>query len=231
LRATGRATGSRANKTAHAAEHERPDVGERRVTWRAARPRLDAARLVFIDGEEEQTTIRWIVVPTNGAATAMARRHGRCRRGRRLRLAVPHGPWTTTTCVAGLTTGGLVAPWVLDSAINRDAFEVYFEVYGAEVLVPELRPGDIVVRDNLSCHKGPKMRQMIAAAGATLLHLPPYAPDLNPIKMACATLKASPRHAAERTVTGLGIAIGQLLDSFTPGERRNYSTAAGYPAR
>ena len=160
------------------------------------------------------------------ASTAMARTHGRAPRGERLRMAVPHGHWKTTTFVAGLTTRGLVAPWVLDGAINRDAFETYV----TQVLGLELRPGDIVVMDNLSSHKGPKVREMIEAAGAQLLYLPPYSPDLNPIEMAFAKLKALLRRAAERTVTGLWSAIGQLLDSFTPAECRNYFRAAGYPA-
>ena len=158
------------------------------------------------------------------ASTAMARTHGRAPRGQRLRMGVPFGHWKTTTFVAGLTTRGLVAPWVLDGATNQDAFETYV----AQVLVPELRPGDTVVMDNLSSHKGPKVRALIEAAGARLLYLPPYSPDLNPIEMAFAKLKALLRRAAERTVTGLWTAIGQLLDSFTPGESRNYFAAAGY---
>ncbi len=139
-------------------------------------------------------------------------------------MGVPFGHWKTTTFVAGLTTRGLVAPWVLDGAINREAFEAYV----AQVLVPELRPGDIVIMDNLSSHKGPEARAMIEAVGASLVYLPPYSPDLNPIEMAFAKLKALLRKAAERTVTGLWTAIGQLLDSFTPQECRNYFAAAGY---
>ena len=155
------------------------------------------------------------------ASTAMARTHGRAPRGERLRMAVPHGPWKTTTFVARLTTCGLIAPWLLDGAINRGAFEAYV----AQVLAAELRPGDIVVIDNLSSHKGPKVRQMIEAAGATLLHLLPHSPDLNPIEMAFAKLKALLRQAAERPLPGIWTAICQLLDSFTPGECRNYFTA------
>ena len=158
------------------------------------------------------------------ASTAMARTHGRAPRGERLRMGVPFGHWKTTTFVAGLTTRGLVAPWVLDGAINRDAFEAYI----AQVLVPDLRAGDIVVMDNLSSHKGPKVRQLIEAVGARLLYLPPYSPDLNPIEMAFAKLKALLRRAAERTVPGLWAAIGTLLDSFAPQECANYFRAAGY---
>jgi len=114
----------------------------------------------------------------------MARRYGRALRGQRLRASVPHGHWKTTTFVAGLRLTGLVAPFVLDGPINRDAFEVYVE----KVLIPELRLGDVVVMDNLSSHKGPSVRALIEAAGATLLYLPPYSPDFNPIENAFAKL-------------------------------------------
>ena len=110
------------------------------------------------------------------ASTNMARRYGRAPRGQRLRAGVPHGHWKTTTFVAGLRLTGLVAPFVLDGPINRDAFEVYAE----KVLVPELSPGDVVVMDNLSSHKGPNVRALIEKAGAILLYLPPYSPDFNP---------------------------------------------------
>ena len=160
------------------------------------------------------------------ASTAMARTHGRAPRGQRLRATIPHGHWKTTTFVAGLTTRGLVAPWVLDGAINRDAFEAYVE----HVLVPELRKGDIVVMDNLSSHKGPRVQALIDAAGASLLYLPPYSPDLNPIEMAFARLKALLRQAQERTVPDLWTAIGSFIDRFTPAECRNYFAAAGYYA-
>lgn len=156
----------------------------------------------------------------------MARRYGRAPRGQRLRVGVPHGHWKTTTFVAGLRASGLVAPFVLDGPINRDAFETYV----ARILVPDLRAGDVVVMDNLSSHKGPRVREMIEAAGARLLYLPPYSPDFNPIENAFAKLKALLRKAAERTVEGLWTTIGQLLDAFTPDECRNYLAAAGYDA-
>ena len=156
----------------------------------------------------------------------MARRHGRCRRGTRLRVGVPHGHWKTTTFVGALTLRGFIAPWVLDGPINRDAFETYV----AKVLVPELRPGDIVVMDNLSSHKGPHVRKMIEAAGAQLRYLPPYSPDFNPIENACAKLKALLRKAAKRTVHDLWAAIATILDLFPPTECPNYFSAAGYDA-
>ncbi|MET4019693.1 transposase [Bradyrhizobium sp. F1.4.3] len=120
--------------------------------------------------------------------------------------------WKTTTCVAALTTRGIIAPWVLDGPINRDAFETYVE----KVLVPELPQDAIVIMDNLSSHKGPRIREMIEAAGATLLYLPPYSPDLNPIENAFAKLKANLRKAAERTVNGLWDAVGRIVDTYTP---------------
>jgi len=156
----------------------------------------------------------------------MARRHGRCRRGERLRVGVPHGHWKTTTFVAGLTTRGMIAPWVLDGPINRDAFETWI----GRVLVPTLTPGDVVIMDNLSSHKGPRVREMIKAAGAELRYLPPYSPDFNPIENAFARLKALLRKAAERTVDRLWAAIGRIVDLFTPAECRNYFANAGYDA-
>jgi transposase len=139
-------------------------------------------------------------------------------------MAVAHGHWKTTTFVGALTQRGFVAPWVLDGPINRSAFETYV----AKVLVPDLRPGDIVVMDNLSSHKGPKVRELIEAAGAQLRYLPPYSPDLNPIEMAFSKLKALLRRAAERTVDGLWSTIGTIVDVFEPEECQNYFRAAGY---
>ena len=156
----------------------------------------------------------------------MARLRGRAPKGQRLRMSVPHGHWKTTTFIAGLRRDGIVAPFVLDGPVNRDAFEAYV----AQVLVPELRAGDIVVMDNLSSHKGPRVRELIEAAGASLLYLPPYSPDFNPIENAFAKLKALLRKAAERTVEGLWTAIGRLVDVFTPTECANYFAAAGYDA-
>lgn len=158
------------------------------------------------------------------AKTNMARTHGRCPRGERLRMGAPHGHWKTTTFVGALTMRGMIAPFVITGPINRDAFETYVE----KVLVPELRPGDIVVMDNLSSHKGPRSRALIEAAGASLLFLPPYSPDFNPIENAFAKLKAMLRKAAERTVDALWAAIGRIADAFTPAECANYFSACGY---
>jgi transposase len=154
----------------------------------------------------------------------MARPRGRAPRGERLRASIPHGHWKTTTFVAGLRLSGMVAPMVLDGPINGQAFQAYVD----QVLVPELRKGDIVVMDNLGSHKGASVRAAIEAVGAKLLYLPPYSPDFNPIENAFSKLKALLRTAAERTVEGLWRAIGRCLDRFTPRECANYFEAAGY---
>jgi transposase len=156
----------------------------------------------------------------------MARSHGRCARGARLRMAVPHGHRKTTTFVAGLRLDGMVAPMVLDGPINGD----WFEAYVARVLIPTLRPGDVVFMDTLSSHKRASIRAMIEAKDARLRFLPPYSPDFNPIEMAFSKLKALLRKAAERTVAGLWAAIGRFVDTFTPQECVNYFAAAGYDA-
>ena len=156
----------------------------------------------------------------------MARTHGRAPRGERLRSPIPHGHWKTTTFVAALRTSGMVAPMVLDGPINGVAFQAYVD----QVLVPDLEPGDIVVMDNLGSHKGAGVRTAIEAAGASLLYLPPYSPDFNPIENAFAKLKAMLRKAAERTIDGLWNAIGRIIDTVTPEECANYFAAAGYDA-
>lgn len=182
----------------------------RRAEWREAQRDFDPDRLVFIDET-------W-------ASTAMARIRGRAPRGERLRMAIPHGHWKTTTFVAGLRNSGVVAPMVLDGPINGAAFQAYVD----QVLVPDLRPGDIVVMDNLGSHKGASIRAAIEAAGASLLYLPPYSPDLNPIENAFAKLKAMLRKAAERTIEGLWSSIGRLIDAFNLTECSNFFRNAGY---
>ena len=156
----------------------------------------------------------------------MARRHGRCRRGERLKVGIPHGHWKTTTFVGALAATGMIAPFVLDGPINRTAFETYLE----KVLTPELKPGSVVIMDNLPSHTGPRVRELIEAAGASLLYLPPYSPDFNPIENAFAKLKALLRKFAERTIAGLWARIGTLVDLFEPAECTNYFAAAGYDA-
>jgi transposase len=156
----------------------------------------------------------------------MARLYGRAPRGERCRAAVPHGHWKTTTFTAGLRLSGLAAPMILDGPMDGAAFRAYIE----HVLVPELAPGDVVVMDNLPAHKVSGVRQAIEAAGASLLYLPPYSPDFNPIELGFAKLKALLRAAAARTVPELWDAIAAALDAFSPAECRNYFAAAGYDA-
>jgi transposase len=156
----------------------------------------------------------------------MARKYGRAPVGERLVCAVPHGHWKTTTFVAALRAGGLTCPLVIDGAVNGDLFVAYVE----QVLVPTLKPGDVVVMDNLSSHKRARVRQAIEGAGGALRYLPPYSPDLNPIEHAFAKLKALLRKAQERTVEGLWAFLGGALDRFAPGECRNYFEDCGYPA-
>ncbi|MGX1097364.1 transposase [Amorphus sp. MBR-141] len=201
-------------KTAHAAEQDRPDILKQRRAW------FDA----WFDGQLDLDPERLVFIDETWASTNMARRHGRCRRGKRLRVGVPHGHWKTTTFVAGLRSTGILAPMVLDGPINAVAFQAYVE----QVLIPELSPGDMVVMDNLGSHKGPRVRAAIEAAGASLLYLPPYSPDFNPIEKAFSKLKALLRKAAERSVAGLWDAIGRLIDCFTQKECQNFFLAAGY---
>jgi transposase len=195
-----------------AAEQDRPDVAATRQQWRAAQAALDPDGLVFVDET-------W-------ASTAMSRRYGRAPKGERLVGAVPQGHWKTTTFVAALRAGGLDAPLVIDGAMNGDLFVAYVE----QVLVPALAPGDVVVMDNLSSHKRARVRQAIEAAGCSLLYLPPYSPDLNPIEHAFAKLKSLLRKAQERTVEGLWSFLGRALDLFEPEECWNYIRHCGYAA-
>ena len=184
---------------------------EKRSSWRAGQGGMDPRRLIFVD--------------ETGADTKMARRHGRCPRGERLDGPVPHGHWKSTTLVAGLTPRGFAAPYVTDGAMNGRLFRAWVE----QMLAPTLAAGDVVVMDNLPAHKVAGVREAIEAAGARLLYLPPYSPDLNPIEQAFAKLKALLRTAAERSVEGLWSRIGRLLDRFQPAECANYLANSGYP--
>jgi transposase len=171
---------------------------------------LNPDRLVFIDET-------W-------ATTNMTRVRGRAPRGQRLVASVPHGHWKTSTFVAGLRTSGVTAPLVVDGAMNGEIFLAYVE----QILAPALSQGDIVVMDNLPSHKVAGVREAIERCGATLVYLPPYSPDLNPIEQAFAKLKALLRKLAARTVARLWDALGDLLDRFTPRECANYLANAGY---
>src|SRR5207248_2371000 len=140
----------------------------------------------------------------------MTRTHGRCARGQRLVAKVPHGRWRTLTFLAALRSDRIDAPCVIDGPINGESFLAYIE----QVLVPALKPGDIVIIDNLGSHKGKAVRRAIRAVGAKLFFLPPYSPDLNPIEQVFAKLKTLLRKAAERTVEATWKRIGALLRSL-----------------
>lgn len=185
-------------------------MARRRASWKRYQGRLDPSRLVFIDET-------W-------AKTNMVRTHGRCRRGERLRAKAPYGHWKTLTFLAALRRDRIEAPCVLDGPINGRSFTAYVEQF----LVPTLKPGDIVILDNLRSHKGEAVRRAIRATGARLLFLPPYSPDLNPIEQVFAKLKTLLRKAAERTVEATWKRIGTLLDAFSPAECANYLVNAGY---
>ena len=182
----------------------------RREAWFELQPDLDPTKLVFLD--------------ETGATTKMARLRGRSPRGERCRAAVPHGHWKTTTLIAGLRLGRLTAPMVIDGAMNGEAFTAYAETF----LAPTLSRGDVVVLDNLPAHKVSGARAAIERAGATLVFLPPYSPDFNPIEQAFAKIKALLRKAAARTVQALDAAIAAALEAFTTRECANDFTNSGY---
>ena len=154
----------------------------------------------------------------------MARMYGRAPRGQRCRAPVPHGHWKTTTFVAGLTLDGVVAPMTIDGAMNGAAFLAYTE----QVLAPTLMPGDIVILDNLPAHKPSAIREAIEAKGASVLFLPPYSPDFNPIERAFSKIKALLRKTAARTVQALWDAIRDAIDAVTPQDAQGFFTACGY---
>jgi transposase len=199
-------------KVLRAAEQERADVVAERQTWQAVMLDLPWERFVFIDET-------WLT-------TNMTRLYGRAVRGRRLVAPVPHGHWQITTFIAALRSTGMTAPMVIDGAINGD----WFCAYVNQVLVPELRPGDIVVLDNLSSHQRSEARQAIEAVGARVAFLPPYSPDFNPIESAFAKLKRLARSAGKRTIDELWSFLGQAIDAFAPAECLNYFRHCGYAA-
>jgi transposase len=144
--------------------------------------------------------------------------------GQRLKAKVPHGKWKTMTFLAALRHDRIDAPWLLDGPINGESFRVYVE----KVLLPTLKPGDIVIMDNLGSHKSKAVRQSIRGAGAKLLFLPKYSPDLNPIEQVFSKLKHLLRNAAPRTPETVCGAIGQILDTYSSQECANYFNNAGY---
>jgi len=201
---------SASKKSVVAGERDRPDVARRRAQWVKYQDRVEPERLVFIDET-------W-------ARTDMAALRGWAPRGQRLPTKVPHGRWKTMTFLAALRHDRIEAPWFLEGPIDGESFRLYVE----KVLLPTLRPGDIVIMDNLGSHRGKTVRQLIRSAGAKLFFLPKYSPDLNPIEQVFAKLKHFLRKAAARTVEAVCLAIGEVLQLFTPEECASYLANSGY---
>lgn len=185
-------------------------MAEKRRQWRRRQADLDARRLIFIDET-------W-------AKTNMTRLRGRAPRGERLVAKVPHGHWKTTTLIAALGIDGIRCSTVVDGAVNADVFEAFVE----QVLVPELRAGDVVVLDNLSSHKRARARELIESAGAALRFLPPYSPDLNPIEQVFSKVKQLLRSLACRTRQQLWTSMQSVLDAVVPIEAENCFWHCGY---
>ena len=204
------ASASRLKKTVHADEQRRPDVAADRRRWQDTQPLHDAGAYIFID--------------ESGVTTDLLRRYGRSPRGVRLRDYTPYGHWQTHTVVAGLRIDGLVAPAVFDGPIDNPTFLAYVE----QVLVPTLRPGDVVVLDNLTMHKQPEVQAAIERVGAWIRFLPPYSPDFNPIEQAFAKLKAFLRAARPRSFDQVVKLVAIALDLFSPAECLNFVRHCGY---
>ena len=197
-------------KTLIASEQDRPDVVEQRAQWRASQPQIDPSHLVFIDET-------W-------AKTNLTRRYGRALLGVRVVEKAPCGRWQTTTFLGAMRAEGFIAPLTVEGPINGELFLAWVQQH----LAPALKPGDIVVMDNLSSHKVANVKQAIEVVGAELRYLPPYSPDLNPIELAFSKLKKLLRDGAERTVDKLWELCGRVLDQFKEPECRNYFQHCGY---
>ena len=192
------------------AEQDRPDIARKRQRWKAHQHRVDPRRLVFLD----ETWVKTNMAPLRGWGP----------KGKRLAAAVPYGHWMTMTFIAALRCDRIEAPCVLDGPINRTLFTAYVE----QMLAPTLLPGDIVILDNLGSHKGKPARAAIRKAGAHLLFLPPYSPDLNPIEQLFAKLKHLMRKAEERTHPATWRRVGSLLDLVSATECANYLANSGH---
>lgn len=197
-------------KTLHASEQEREDARLAREQWR--------------QGQKDQSREHRVFLDETRVTTSMTRRYGRAPKGERCVDHAPHGHWHTNTFIAALSSDRVGAPWLLDGPINGEVFLHYIQ----EVLGPTLQPGDIVVADNLSSQKVAGVREAVAARGAQIIFLPPYSPELNPIKNFFAKLKALLRKAAERHFDALVDRIKIILENVTTEECANYFIAAGY---
>ncbi len=194
----------------YASEQTRADVVAAREAWRAWLPLADLTRLVFLD--------------ESSVTTQLLRRYGRSRRGQRVIDHTPFAHWHTSTFLAALRVQGLTAPAVFDGPIEGASFLAYVE----QVLVPTLQPGDVVILDNLNCHKVAGVADAIHAVGATLKYLPPYSPDFNPIELLFAKLKALLRTARCRSRDAIWAFLGTCLSRFAPTECHGYLRHCGY---
>ena len=201
---------SASKKTLAAGEQDRPDIARRRAQWRQHQGKIDISRLVFIDETWTKTN--------------MAPLRGWGRRGERVHAKTPWGHWNTMTFVAALRHDRIDAPWLIDRPMNGTIFRLYVET----VLCPTLRPGDIVIMDNLGSHRSRAVRAAIRATGAKLFLLPKYSPDLNPIEQVIAKLKHMLRKACARTRETVSAAIGELLNTYSPEECAAYIRNSGY---
>lgn len=182
----------------------------RRQAWREALNRIDAKRLLFLD--------------ESGVTTEMTRRYGRAFGGQQVREPNPAGHWKTLTLLGAMSVEGLVATMTVEAPTNREVFLAYLE----QVLCPRLKPGDVVVMDNLSSHKVSGVRELIEAAGAELLYLPPYSPDFNPIEQCWSKLKQALRSAKARSVDTLQQAITHAIPTISPNNAQAWFRHCGY---
>jgi transposase len=199
-------------KMLHANEQDRPDVARRRMNFGIARRFADVNQLVFLD--------------ESSAKTNMTRLYGRAPIGQRCHFAAPHGHWTTTTMLSAIRCSGVMkdASIVFEGPTDANIFRSYVE----ECLAPALRPGDIVVMDNLASHKVSGVQEAVEKVGASVWYLPPYSPDLNPIEKLWSKVKAWLRRIAARTIDGLVAALGDALRDVDEQECRNYFASCGY---
>lgn len=197
-------------KSLIAEERSRRDVAWRRKRWMEWQSRFDPQHLVFID----ETWIKTNMAPLPGWGP----------RGKRLRGVAPHGRWRTMTFLGALRCDQLTAPYVFDGPINGECFRAYVTQH----LIPTLKPGDIVIMDNLGSHKAKAIRQAIRAVGARAWFLPPYSPDLNPIEQTFSKIKHWMRMAQNRTIEDTWRYLGKLIGTITSTECANYLENAGY---
>ena len=199
-------------KSLHAAEQDRPDVKQARETWFHQFAQTKLNQLVFID--------------EFGATTNMTRRYARGPRGQRVVCKTPHGHWKILTTIAALNVNGIRTACCFDGATDTEMFVGFVETF----LVPKLKRGQVVVMDNLSAHKSPRVDQLVESVGARVLRLPPYSPDFNPIENAISKMKSLLRKLARRSMQDLETAIATAMSTITPQDARGFFAHCGYTA-